>query len=65
MYGDGTHGRSVLVSSGATAHDVCHMLAQSAHCMDEESWALIEHHSVLGLGKIFSFKTVQCIIFQC
>ncbi|TRY81495.1 hypothetical protein DNTS_033323 [Danionella cerebrum] len=27
------------------------MLAQSAHCMDEESWALIEHHSTLGLER--------------
>ncbi|XP_057178531.1 growth factor receptor-bound protein 7 isoform X2 [Triplophysa rosa] len=51
VYGDGTHSRSVLVSSGATAHDVCHMLAQAAHCMDEESWALVEHHSALGLER--------------
>ncbi|XP_067290430.1 growth factor receptor-bound protein 7 [Pseudorasbora parva] len=51
VFGDASHSRSVLVSSGATAHDVCHMLAQSAHCTDEESWALIEHHSALGLER--------------
>ncbi|RXN02621.1 growth factor receptor-bound 7-like protein [Labeo rohita] len=51
VFGDATHSRSVLVTSGTTAHDVCHMLAQSAHCTDEESWALIEHHSALGLER--------------
>ncbi|XP_067233957.1 growth factor receptor-bound protein 7 isoform X5 [Chanodichthys erythropterus] len=51
VFWDPTHSRSVLVSSGVTAHDVCHMLAESAHCTDEESWALIEHHSALGLER--------------
>lgn len=51
VFGDATHSRSVLVTSGTTAHDVCNMLAQNAHCTDEESWALIEHHSALRLGK--------------
>ncbi|XP_051969818.1 growth factor receptor-bound protein 7-like isoform X1 [Xyrauchen texanus] len=51
VFGDSTHSRSVLVSSGATARDVCHILAQAAHCTDEENWALIEHHSALGLER--------------
>ncbi|XP_016327405.1 growth factor receptor-bound protein 7 [Sinocyclocheilus anshuiensis] len=51
VFGDATHSRSVLVTSGTTAHDVCRMLAQNAHCTDEESWALIEHHSALGLER--------------
>uniref|UniRef100_A0A673M5W5 Growth factor receptor-bound protein 7-like n=1 Tax=Sinocyclocheilus rhinocerous TaxID=307959 RepID=A0A673M5W5_9TELE len=51
VFGDATHSRSVLVTSGTTAHDVCNMLAQNAHCTDEESWALIEHHSALGLER--------------
>nr|XP_055038851.1 growth factor receptor-bound protein 7 isoform X1 [Misgurnus anguillicaudatus] len=51
VYGDGAHSRSVLVSSSATARDVCHMLAQTAHCMDEDTWALTEHHSALGLER--------------
>ncbi|XP_073686718.1 growth factor receptor-bound protein 7-like [Garra rufa] len=51
VFGDATHSRSVLVTSGTTAHDVCQMLAQNAHCTDEESWALIEHHSALGLER--------------
>lgn len=51
VFSDATQSRSVLVSSRATAHDVCQMLAQSAHCTDEESWALIEHHTALGLER--------------
>ncbi|KAK7118697.1 hypothetical protein R3I94_022256 [Phoxinus phoxinus] len=51
IFGDDKHSRSILVSSGVTAHAVCRMLAQSIHCMDEESWALIEHHSALGLDR--------------
>lgn len=57
VFGDATHSRSVLVTSGTTAHDVCRMLAQNAHCTDEESWALIEHHSALGLGKTWCYCT--------
>ncbi|XP_039541136.1 growth factor receptor-bound protein 7 [Pimephales promelas] len=51
IFGDAKHSRSFLVSSGVTARMVCQKLAQSIHCMDEESWALIEHHSALGLER--------------
>lgn len=51
VFGDATHSRPVLVTSGTTAHDVCNILAQNAHCTDEESWALIEHHSALRLER--------------
>lgn len=51
VYGEDSHSRSVWVSRGATAREVCHMLVQTAHCTDEENWALLEVHPVLGLGK--------------
>ncbi|XP_066539604.1 growth factor receptor-bound protein 7 [Hoplias malabaricus] len=51
VFGEDSHGRSVLVSSGATVRDVCHMLVQAAHCMDQENWALIEQHPGLGLER--------------
>ncbi|XP_062847913.1 growth factor receptor-bound protein 7 [Trichomycterus rosablanca] len=51
VFGEGTHSRSVLVSSGATARDVCHILVESTHSMDEENWALIEQHPSLGLER--------------
>lgn len=51
MFGEDTHSRSVVVSSAATARDVCHILVESTHCTDEENWALLEQHPSLGLGK--------------
>lgn len=51
VYSEDSHSRSVWVSSGATAREVCHMLVQTAHCSDQENWALLEVHPTLGLGK--------------
>ncbi|XP_056153298.1 growth factor receptor-bound protein 7 [Lampris incognitus] len=51
VYGEDSHSRSMWVSPGATAREVCHMLVQTAHCSDQENWALIELHSVLGLER--------------
>lgn len=51
VFGEDSHSRSVWVSRGATTREVCHMLVQSAHCSDQESWALLEVHPTLGLGK--------------
>lgn len=51
VYGEDSHSRSVWVSPSATARDVCHMLVQTAHCSDQENWALLEVHPTLGLGK--------------
>ncbi|XP_031416734.1 growth factor receptor-bound protein 7 isoform X1 [Clupea harengus] len=51
VYGEDTLGRSLSVLSGATARDVCQMLVQTAHCSDQESWALIELHPSLGLER--------------
>ncbi|KAI1896505.1 hypothetical protein AGOR_G00095470 [Albula goreensis] len=51
VFGEDSHSRSLRVSAGATARDVCHMLVQTAHCADQESWALIELHPALGLER--------------
>lgn len=51
VYSEDRHSRSVWVSRGATARDVCHMLVQTAHCSDQENWALLELHPALGLGE--------------
>lgn len=55
VYGEDSHSRSVWVSSGATGREVCHMLVQTAHCSDQENWALLEVHPTLGLGKNTGF----------
>ncbi|XP_029933029.1 growth factor receptor-bound protein 7 isoform X2 [Myripristis murdjan] len=51
VYGEDSHSRSMWVSAGATAREVCHMLVQTAHCSDQENWALIELHPTLGLER--------------
>ncbi|XP_028825499.1 growth factor receptor-bound protein 7 [Denticeps clupeoides] len=51
VFGEDTQGRSLSVSPGATARDVCHMLVETAHCSDQENWALIEFHAHLGLER--------------
>lgn len=51
VYGGDSHSRSVWVSPGATAREVCHMLVQTAHCSDQENWALLEFHPTLGLER--------------
>ncbi|KAF7203745.1 growth factor receptor-bound protein 7 [Nothobranchius furzeri] len=51
VYGEESYNRSVWVSRRATAREVCHMLVQTAHCSDQENWALLEHHPTLGLER--------------
>ncbi|XP_029312136.1 growth factor receptor-bound protein 7 [Cottoperca gobio] len=51
VYGEDSHSRSVSVSRAATAREVCHMLVQTAHCSDQENWALMEFHPTLGLER--------------
>ncbi|XP_068439433.1 growth factor receptor-bound protein 7 [Clinocottus analis] len=51
VYGEDSHSRSVWVCRSATAREVCHTLVQTAHCSDQESWALLELHPTLGLER--------------
>ncbi|XP_037836954.1 growth factor receptor-bound protein 7 [Kryptolebias marmoratus] len=51
VYGEDVNCKSVWVGRRATARDVCHMLVQTAHCVDQENWALLEHHPTLALER--------------
>ncbi|XP_030196688.1 growth factor receptor-bound protein 7 [Gadus morhua] len=51
VFGEDSYSRSLWVSRGATAKEVCHLLVQTAHCSDQESWALIEFHPSRGLER--------------
>ncbi|KAM4623894.1 growth factor receptor-bound protein 7 [Polymixia lowei] len=51
VYGEDSYSRSLWISPGATTREVCHMLVQTAHCSDQENWALIELHPTLGLER--------------
>uniref|UniRef100_A0A665VKB2 Growth factor receptor-bound protein 7-like n=1 Tax=Echeneis naucrates TaxID=173247 RepID=A0A665VKB2_ECHNA len=51
VFGEDNQSRSVWVCVRATARDVCHMLVQTAHCSDQENWALLEVHPTIGLER--------------
>ncbi|XP_037547198.1 growth factor receptor-bound protein 7 [Nematolebias whitei] len=51
VYGEDVHCKSLWVPRRATARDVCHLLVQTAHCTDQENWALLEHHPSLALER--------------
>ncbi|CDQ78696.1 unnamed protein product [Oncorhynchus mykiss] len=33
------------------ARDVCQLLVYKSHCLDDNSWSLVEHHPLLGLER--------------
>lgn len=44
-------GKVVEIPTNMTARDLCQLLVYKSHCVDDNSWALVEHHPLLGLGK--------------
>lgn len=44
-------GKVVEIPANMTARDLCQLLVYKSHCVDDNSWALVEHHPLLGLGK--------------
>lgn len=47
---DGTS-RVVEIPADMTARDLCQLLVYRSHCVDDNSWTLVEHHPHLGLGR--------------
>ena len=47
---DGTC-KVVEIPVDMTARDLCQLLVHRSHCVDDNSWALVEHHLHLGLGR--------------
>lgn len=44
-------GKVVEIPADMTARDLCQLLVYKSHCVDDNSWALVEHHPLLGIGK--------------
>lgn len=44
-------GKVVEIPADMTAKDLCQLLVYKSHCVDDNSWVLVEHHPLLGLGK--------------
>nr|XP_021559398.1 growth factor receptor-bound protein 10 [Neomonachus schauinslandi] len=47
---DGTS-RVVEIAADTTARDLCQLLVYRSHCVDDNSWTLVEHHPHLGLER--------------
>uniref|UniRef100_W5LY87 Cordon-bleu WH2 repeat protein n=1 Tax=Lepisosteus oculatus TaxID=7918 RepID=W5LY87_LEPOC len=47
---DGT-GKVVEIPADMTARDLCQLLVYKSHCLDDNSWSLVEHHPHLGLER--------------
>uniref|UniRef100_A0AAX7SE07 Growth factor receptor-bound protein 10b n=1 Tax=Astatotilapia calliptera TaxID=8154 RepID=A0AAX7SE07_ASTCA len=44
-------GKVVEIPANMTARDLCQLLVYKSHCVDDNSWALVEHHPLLGLER--------------
>lgn len=58
-------GKVVEIPADMTARDLCQLLVYKSHCVDDNSWALVEHHPLLGLGKEASPPRGRDILFAC
>ncbi|XP_075068737.1 growth factor receptor-bound protein 10 isoform X3 [Mixophyes fleayi] len=47
---DGTS-KMVEILADMTARDFCQLLIYKSHCLDDNSWTLVEHHPLLGLER--------------
>lgn len=52
-------GKVVEIPANMTARDLCQLLVYKSHCVDDNSWALVEHHPLLGLGKEQSCRSLK------
>ncbi|KAF7247830.1 Growth factor receptor-bound protein 10 [Varanus komodoensis] len=70
---DGTC-KVVEILADMTARDLCQLLVYKSHCVDDNSWTLVEHHPLLGLDllaviELYNFnlllrKKYSCIIIS-
>ncbi|KAF4087583.1 hypothetical protein AMELA_G00072290 [Ameiurus melas] len=51
IFGEDGMGKVVEIPSDMTARDLCQLLVYKSHCVDDNSWALVEHHPALGLER--------------
>uniref|UniRef100_A0A8C8DNH8 Growth factor receptor bound protein 10 n=1 Tax=Oryzias sinensis TaxID=183150 RepID=A0A8C8DNH8_9TELE len=44
-------GKVVEIPADMMARDLCQLLVYKSHCLDDNSWVLVEHHPLLGLER--------------
>lgn len=50
----------VEIPTDMTARDLCQLLVYRSHCVDDNSWTLVEHHPHLGLGRSRTREHAPC-----
>lgn len=62
IFSEDGFGKMVEIPADMTARDLCQLLVYKNHCVDDNSWALVEHHPALGLGNwLASFLSQGCV----
>uniref|UniRef100_A0A8C2YY75 Growth factor receptor bound protein 14 n=1 Tax=Cyclopterus lumpus TaxID=8103 RepID=A0A8C2YY75_CYCLU len=51
VYNEDNTSRAVEVPSDITARDICQLFVLKNHCIDDHSWTLFEHISLLGIER--------------
>ncbi|XP_056618026.1 growth factor receptor-bound protein 10 isoform X3 [Triplophysa dalaica] len=51
IFSEDGFGKMVEIPADMTARDLCQLLVYKNHCVDDNSWALVEHHPALGLER--------------
>ncbi|XP_069768308.1 growth factor receptor-bound protein 10 isoform X2 [Narcine bancroftii] len=51
VFGEDGTSKAIELPSDMTARDICQLLIERCHCVNDNSWTLIEHHPHLGLER--------------
>ncbi|XP_068610844.1 growth factor receptor-bound protein 10 [Brachionichthys hirsutus] len=51
IFGEDGLSKVVEIPADMTARDLCQLLVYKSHCVDDNSWALVEHSPLLGLER--------------
>lgn len=51
VYNEDNTSRAIEVPNDISARDICQLFVLKNNCIDDHSWTLFEHLSLLGIGK--------------
>ncbi|TRY58745.1 hypothetical protein DNTS_034567 [Danionella cerebrum] len=58
-------GKVVEVPADMTARDLCQFLVYKSHCLDDNCWSLVEHHSLLSLERCLEDHELVVSVQAC
>lgn len=65
VFGEDATCKVVEIMVDMTARDLCQLLVYRSHCVDDNSWTLVEHHPHLGLGREHAGVLCVCSGADC